>query len=334
MYIWVWVWLQGYNFTMSGSFGQCKNNDLVRLSLKRKYQLNGNESTKKIDNKRTKFQNRAKVVKEINETIRAAQPHYKTLKQGYINFKKLIRVATLKDIVTSIPNFQKAYKLFLDISVISKASRTPNKMVYALLLYMFPNLFGEDNRFIRYRIQPMSKIKYKIFSPFKLNLIRILVEERFYNDESKYNRWKVIVSQVDKMLAAESDKYTIDAMYRLRPAYRIKGDSEEDTLFIRQTVEKCVTSQELMENVLKMLFTELFKSGEYKMYRYDADAENGFIGLDKIKLNIVHNIVEPCMPVRRSLARIQCKEMVNKYFENPLHILGKNLQECIDFVSK
>ncbi|QEQ49616.1 Virosome component [Orthopoxvirus akhmetapox] len=337
IYVYIGVVVQGYNFIiMSGNFGQRKiDNDLIRrLALKRKYQLNGEESTTKVDKKRTKFQNRAKMVKEINESIRVAQSHYETLKLGYIKFKRMIRTTTLKDIVTSIPNFQKVYKLFLDISAISKASQTPSKMVYALLLYMFPNLFGDDHRFIRYRMYPMSKIKHKIFSPFKLNLIRILVEERFYNDECRYNRWRVIGSQVDKMLVAKSDKYKIDAMYRLRPAYRIKGNSEEDTLFIKQIVEKCVTSQELVEKVLKMLFTDLFKSGEYKMYRHDADAENGFIGLDKIKLNIVHDIVEPCMPVRRSLARAQCKEMVNKYFENPLHILGKNLQECIDFVSE
>nr|CAB5514026.1 CPXV071 protein [Cowpox virus] len=320
---------------MSGSQCPMINDDLFRVTLKRMHPLDSEESTMKIDKKRTKFQNRAKMVKEINQTIRAAQTHYETLKQGYLKFKRMIRTATLKDIAPSIPNSQKTYKLFSDISAISKASQNPSKMVYALLLYMFPNLFGDDHRFIRYRMHPMSKIKHKIFSPFKLNLIRILVEERFYNNECRSNKWRIIGTQVDKMLIAESDKYTIDARYHLRPMYRIKGESEEDTLFIKQMVEKCVTSQELVEKVLKILFTDLFKSGEYKVYRYDDDdVDNGFIGLDKLKLKIVHDIVEPCMPVRRPLAKILCKEMVNKYFENPLHIIGKNLQECIDFVSE
>ncbi|AAM92349.1 hypothetical protein [Ectromelia virus] len=326
------LWLYGYNFIMSGS--QCRMINDDSFTLKRKYQINSVESTMKMDKKRTKFQNRAKMVKEINQTIRAAQTHYETLKLGYIKFKRMIRTTTLEDIATSIPNIQKIYKLFSDISAIGKASQNPSKMVYALLLYMFPNLFGDDHRFILYRMHPMSKIKHKIFSPFKLNLIRILVEERFYNNECKDYRWKIIGSQVDKILIAESAKYTMNAMYRLRPIHRIKVESEEDTLFIKQMVEKCVTSQELVEKMLKILFRDLFKSGEYKAYRYDDDVENGFIGLDKLKLNIVHDIVEPCMPVRRPVAKILCKEMVNKYFENPLHIIGKNLQECIDFVSE
>ncbi|AUL80170.1 hypothetical protein [Vaccinia virus] len=207
-------------------------------------------------------------------------------------------------------------------------------MVYALLLSMFPNLFGDDHSFIRYRMHPMSKIKHKIFSPLKLNLIRILVEERIYNNECRSNKWKIIGTQVDKMLIAESDKYTIDARYNLKPMYRIKGESEEDTLFIKKMVEQCVTSQELVEKVLKRLLRDLFKSGKYKAYRYDDDVENGFIGLDTLKLHIVHDIVEPCMPVRRPVAKILCKEMVYKYFDNPLHIIGKNLQECINFVSE
>ncbi|AAY97253.1 hypothetical protein MPXV_SUD2005_01_054 [Monkeypox virus] len=53
-----------------------------------------------------------------------------------------------------------------------------------------------------------------------------------------------------------------------------------------------------------------------KQYRYNDDVENGFIGLDKLKLNIVHDIVESCIPVRMPVAKILCKEMVNKYFEN------------------
>lgn len=81
--------------------------------------------------------------------------------------------------------------------------------------------------------------------------------------------------------------------------------------------------------VLKILFRDLFKSGEYKAYRYDDDVENGFIGLDTLKLNIVHDIVEPCMPVRRPVAKILCKEMVNKYFENPLHIIGKIFKSAL-----
>ncbi|AGJ91763.1 virosome component [Vaccinia virus] len=326
------LWLYGHNFIMSES--QCPMINDDSFTLKRKYQIDSAESTIKMDKKRIKFQNRAKMVKEINQTIRAAQTHYETLKLGYIKFKRMIKTTTLEDIAPSIPNNQKTYKLFSDISAIGKASQNPSKMVYALLLYMFPNLFGDDHRFIRYRMHPMSKIKHKIFSPFKLNLIRILVEERFYNNECRSNKWRIIGTQVDKMLIAESDKYTIDARYRLRPIYRIKGKSEEDTLFIKQMVEQCVTSQELVEKVLKILFRDLFKSGEYKAYRYDDDVENGFIGLDTLKLNIVHDIVEPCMPVRRPVAKILCKEMVNKYFENPLHIIGKNLQECIDFVSE
>ncbi|AIX98754.1 virosome component protein [Vaccinia virus] len=159
------------------------------FTLKRKYQIDSAESTIKMDKKRIKFQNRAKMVKEINQTIRAAQTHYETLKLGYIKFKRMIMTTTLEDIAPSIPNNQKTYKLFSDISAIGKASQNPSKMVYALLLYMFPNLFGDDHRFIRYRMHPMSKIKHKIFSPFKLNLIRILVEERFYNNECRSNKW-------------------------------------------------------------------------------------------------------------------------------------------------
>ncbi|AOP31538.1 virosome component [Skunkpox virus] len=325
---------------MSGSFvGQFEEMDEEsvyhqdhKFTLKRKYNINSEETIMETtEKKRTKFQSRAKLVKEVNGTIRAAQMHYISLKRGYIVFKKMLKTTTL-DAITSIPNFQKIYKLFFDISAISNVATSPRKMVYALLLYMFPNLFGGDNRFIHYRIQPLSKIKHKIFSPFKINLIRILVEEKFYNNESKYRRWKMIGSQVDKMLAAESAKCTVDTMYRLRPIHRIKTDSDDDTIFIKQIAEKCSTSQELVEKVLKLLFTDLFKSGDYKVFRHDEDAENGFIGLDKIKLNIVHEIVEPCLSVHRSLARAPCKEMVNKYFENPLHIIGKNLQECIDFV--
>ncbi|AOP31749.1 virosome component [Volepox virus] len=322
---------------MSGSFvGQFEEMDSVNylkkynFTLKRKHNINSEKSIMEThEKKRTKFQSRAKLVKEVNGTIRAAQIHYVSLKRGYMVFKKMLKSTTL-DSLLSIPNFQKIYKLFFDISAISNVATSPSKMVYALLLYMFPNFFGDDNRFIHYRIQPLSKIKHKVFSPFKINLIRILVEEKFYNNESKYRRWKVIGSQVDKMLAAESAKCTVDTMYRLRPIHRIKTDSDEDTIFIKQMAEKCSTSQELLEKVLKLLFTDLFKSGDYKVYRHDA--KNGFIGLDKIKLNIVHEIVEPCLSVHRSLAREPCKEMVNKYFDNPSHIIGKNLQECINFV--
>ncbi|AKJ93689.1 virosome component [Raccoonpox virus] len=322
---------------MSGSFvGQFEEMDdgigypkLYSSSLKRKYNINSEESNMKSDKKKLKFQNRARLVKEVNGTIREAQLHYVSLKRGYILFKKMLKTTTL-DTITSTPNLQKIYKLFFDLSSICNVAETPQKMVYALLIYMFPNVFGHDNRFIYYRIQPISKIKFRIFSPFKLNLIRILVEEKFYNNESKFRKWKAIGTQVDKMLAAESAKYKINEMYRLRSIHRIKTDSEDDTIFIKHMAEKCSTSQELVEKVLKLLFADLFKTGDYKLYRHDDDVENGFIGLDKIKLDIVHEIVEPCMTGSRTLASAPCKEMINKYFENPLHIIGKNIQECIE----
>ncbi|AAY96851.1 Virosome component (Cop-E5R) [Monkeypox virus] len=50
------------------------------FTLKRKYQIDSAESTMKMDKTMTKFQNRVKMVKEINQTIRAAQTHYETLK--------------------------------------------------------------------------------------------------------------------------------------------------------------------------------------------------------------------------------------------------------------
>lgn len=108
------------------------------FTLKRKYQIDSAESTMKMDKTMTKFQNRVKMVKEINQTIRAAQTHYETLKLGYIKFKGMIRTTTLEDIAPSIPNNQKTYKLFSDILVIGKASQNPSKMIYARCFTCFP----------------------------------------------------------------------------------------------------------------------------------------------------------------------------------------------------
>ncbi|AUL80169.1 virosome component protein [Vaccinia virus] len=68
------LWLHGYNFIMSGR-SQCPLINDDSFTLKRKYQIDSAKSTIKMDKKRIKFQNRARMVKEINETIRAAQTH-------------------------------------------------------------------------------------------------------------------------------------------------------------------------------------------------------------------------------------------------------------------
>ncbi|AEN03628.1 abundant component of virosome [Yokapox virus] len=285
-----------------------------------------------IEKKKNIYKKKAKIIKNINEKNRLYTSHYNSLKSGYIKCLSVLNKFSRSKHVPNIPNIKKIVKLFSDLSTICKAAKNPKSLVYSLIHYMFPDLFGKDNRFIYYRIKP-KKRTLKQLSPFKMNLIKILVEDRFFHNKIITYTWERIRIVLDRIFDNMASINQVDTMYKLKPLYKIKIKNENDKAFIKEIVSECITTQELVEKVLKRLFVDIFKDGSYTSYRHDSD-DNEYIPLDKIKLEIVHSIVDPCIYAPKHMSYLICREMINKYFENPTHIIGKNIQECVEIAKK
>ncbi|AST09252.1 early protein [Murmansk poxvirus] len=282
----------------------------------------------KIEKKKLLYSQKAKIIKDINANKRLSIMHYNSLKTGYIKCLSILQKITKAKYVPNIDNFPKIIKLFYDLSTICKNSKKPTTLVYALINYMFPDLFGNDNRFIYYRINPKRRLKIKQLSPFKMNLIKILVEDTFFRNKTLTHVWDKIRLEVDRMLDNKASNLEMDTIYKIKPLWTIYVKDENDKEFIKDMARECISTQELLEKTLKKLFTDMFKDGSYKMYRHDADDK--YMGLDKIKLDIIHRIVDPCIIAPKRIAYLICKDMINNYFEKPTHIIGSNLQKCID----
>nr|WGO62665.1 E5 protein [Wadden Sea poxvirus] len=296
-----------YNNKLLYFVNSSSNDKIINLSRKRKIHDYNNENIKYI---------------KLEDNY---QKNFKELKNNYVKYIKYKSIFLENNRLLSIIDYH--------LKIIVSESINIFSMTKSLLIYMFPNLFKDDQLHLFYRCDKTNNYNnndIKILSPKKIMFIRVLINKKFNINE---NDWLMIKKYIDSI--CETSTSTSKIILGKYPHFKLKkpenilpGYESDSINILRDIVIKSVSLVDLTEKLIQLAF----KDNTYSNYKYFKTPN--YFKFDTEKLMQLNYQIKLATDSSDHLMVLNaCMETINNYFKEPKHIIGKNLKYCIDIAS-
>ncbi|WGD01319.1 m31r [Myxoma virus] len=248
---------------------------------------------------------------------------YFEIKKLYMRLKKFVRGKKSAD-DNMLCN--KVRMIYGHINEIERVAVNEYSMAKSLLHYVFPNLFNDDKHHLFYRCTKMDGLG--VLPSKKLNLIRVILENKFKISKRK---WTMLKKYIDTVCATGKLRvrlgtypyYKLKSLNALVASYQ--GDSVDE---LKTLVLSSFSLVDLTEKLIKTTFPEVVKSGEGHNYRCYPDGTHQ--GLDP------ERVIDMCYKARvatdsESVVDVHnaIVETVNRFLIRSEKKVGDNIDECI-----
>ncbi|AYC44634.1 hypothetical protein [Moosepox virus GoldyGopher14] len=314
----------------------CEDNKNIKKP--NKYRLKSKYMKMRMMNDTISFEKKLNMEtkKQKVKNLKMLHQHYEyvNIKKCYVKFKNILKHETVRNLINNDSGFyNKLIKIDYHLSKICKMSVNPYSMVEALMNYMFPDLFEKDNRYTFYRCNESKK--YCQLSSKKINLMKILLENRFKINE---DTWQELKKFIDEKICGNASSNIILGNY---PYLKLKNMSyiinilteNNDDLFLLKSIKSSFSLVDLTEKIIKKNFDYIFKNGMNEKYRFYFDGDH--IGLNQIKIMQIYNKIKLFVDHNDDeLVFNSFVYSVDMCLSMPRKLLGYNLEYCLNIAAK
>ncbi|AAF17913.1 gp031R [Rabbit fibroma virus] len=248
---------------------------------------------------------------------------YFEIKKLYMRLKKFVRK---KKSVNDGVLCDRVKMIYGHIHEIERVAVNEYAMTKSLLHYVFPNLFNDDKHHLFYRCDKVDGLG--VLSSKKLNLIRVILENRFKIGKQK---WTMLKKYIDTVCSTGKPLLKLGTYpyFKLKPLNAIVSNYQGVSVDELKTfVFSSFSLVDLTEKLTKAMFPEVIKSGMGHTYRCYPDGTHQ--GLD------LKRVIDLCYKVRVSTDS-ECDidvhnaivETVDRYLIRSEKRVGDNVDHCI-----
>ncbi|AGU99714.1 m31R [Myxoma virus] len=302
----------------------------VNLTTSRTSGSSAEPATSRSQHKRRKRRTRVVDVVTIDEKMKLGQVVRCKNEKDYLEVKKLYmrlqKFAHKKRSADDNLLCDKVRMIYGHIHEIERVAVNEYSMTKSLLHYVFPNLFNDDKHHLFYRCSKVHGLG--VLSSKKLNLIRVILENRFKIDKRK---WTMLKKYIDVVCGTGKPPVKLGTY----PYYKLKSVDAIVTRYQGNDVDELKTFVlssfslvDLTEKLTKAMFPDIVKGGEGHTYRCYPDGTHQ--GLDP------ESVIDLCYKVRVSTdnesvvdVHNAIVETVNRYLIRSEKKVGDNVDACI-----